>query len=116
MILKKICQFLKTDSGSVKEINFKIFDSREGKQEADPNHSISRASPRFDEMTIYRVWATEDDLSYPHEITHLIAHTWTKPYIMTEELDTAFRTKITKTFEMVSTSFMQEGLAIAIND
>lgn len=112
----KICQYLQTQPKSVGEIAFKIFDSREGKQGADPNHSISRASARFDEMTIYRAWTPDEDPSYPHETTHLVAHSWTKPYLLTEELDTAFNTKIKKTFEMVSTSFMQEGLSIAVDD
>ena len=112
----KICQYLKTNKVLLNEIRFETFDTREGKQEADPNHSISRASARFDEMAIYRFWLSTDDPHFPHEITHLVAHTWAKPYLLTEELDTAYGTKIKRTFKMVSTSFMQEGLAIAVDD
>jgi hypothetical protein len=45
-----------------------------------------------------------------------VAHTWTKPYLLKTVLDTWDSKKITKTIEMVSTSFMQEGLAIAVDD
>jgi len=114
--LESICDYLKTDNSKVADIRFEVFDTREGKQAADPHHSISRASARFNEMALYRVWTPDDDPHFPHEITHLVAHTWTKPYVLTEELDTAYRTKVKKTFEMVSTSFMQEGLAIAVDD
>lgn len=114
--LVKICRYLKTDTNLLKNILFEIFDTREGKQKADPNHSVSRASARFDEMAVYRFWLPTDDPHFPHETTHLVSHTWAKPYLLTEELDTAFGTKIKKTFEMVSTSFMQEGLAIAVDD
>ena len=112
--LSEICQYL--DTGLLAGIRYEVFDTREGKQQADPNHSISRASARFDENAIYRFWETKDDPHFPHEITHLVAHTWTEPYELTEELDTAYGTKINRTFKMVSTSFMQEGLAIAVDD
>lgn len=111
-----ICNYLKTDKSKVADIRFEVFDTREGKQSADPHHSISRASARFNEMALYRVWIPNDDPHFPHEITHLVAHTWAKPYVLTEDLDTAYNTKVKKTFKMVSTSFMQEGLAIAIDD
>lgn len=114
--LAEICRYLSTNSALLNDVRFEIFDTRDGKQEADPNHSISRASARFDEMAVYRFWLPTDDPHYPHEITHLVAHTWAKPYLLTEKLDTAYGTKIEKTFEMVSTSFMQEGLAIAVDD
>lgn len=114
--LVRICDYLKTDKSKVVDIRFEVFTTREGKQAADPHHSISRASARFNEMALYRVWTTDDDPHFPHEITHLVAHTWTKPYVLTEELDTVYDTKVRKTFEMVSTSFMQEGLAIAVDD
>jgi len=114
--LQKICRYLSTDINSASKITFKIFDSREGKQNADPHHSISRASARFKEMTIYRFWLPTDDPHYPHEITHLVAHIWSKPYKFTTELDTWDGKNITKSIKMVSTSFMQEGLAIAIDE
>jgi len=114
--LKIILAYLKTPLQDAKNIKFEVFDTREGKQNADPNHSISRASARFAEMTIYRYWEPKDDPHFPHEITHLVAHTWTKPYKWRVELDTWDDKKIVKTVEMVSTSFMQEGLAIAVDD
>ena len=114
--LKNILDYLKTQPKVVKDISFEVFDTREGKQNADPNHSISRASARFSEMTIYRYWEPKDDAHFPHETTHLVAHTWTKSYKWEVELDTWDDKKIVKKIEMVSTSFMQEGLAIAVDD
>jgi len=114
--LKKICHYLETDISLVQKICFEIFDTREGKQDADPNHSISRASARFKEMTVYRFWSPKEDPHFPHEITHLVAHTWGKPYILDAELDTWDNKKLKKEIEMISTSFMQEGLAIAVDD
>ncbi|OGZ39394.1 MAG: hypothetical protein A3E90_02715 [Candidatus Portnoybacteria bacterium RIFCSPHIGHO2_12_FULL_40_11] len=101
--LAKVCRYLKTDSDLLVNIRFEIFETREEKQKADPNHSISRASARFNEMAIYRVWTPDDNPHFPHEITHLVAHTWAKPYIFTVELDTADNKKIKKDIEMVST-------------
>ncbi len=114
--LVKICDYLKTDVSKLKQAKIEVFDSREGKQSADPHHSISRASARFGETTIYRYWVPGDDIHFPHETTHLVAHTWTKPYSWEVELDTWDNKKIKKTLELVSTSFMQEGLAIAVDD
>lgn len=114
--LDRICKYFQTESGKLRMITFEVFDTREGKQIHDPHHSISRASARYKEMTIYRYWLYEEDPHFPHEITHLIAHTWAKPYLWEVELDTWDDRKINKTIEMVSTSFMQEGLAIAVDD
>lgn len=114
--LKKICKYLETNSNILSKIRFEIFDTREGKQEMDPHHSISRASARFKEMTIYRFWQPQDDPHFPHETTHLVTHTWAKPYIFETELDTWDNQKLKKSIDMVSTSFMQEGLAIAVDD
>lgn len=114
--LNKITRFLKTPFKYTARIKFEVFDTMEGKQNADPNHSISQASARFKEMTVYRYWKPNDDPHFPHEITHLVAHTWTKPYKWRIELDTWDDKSILKTIEMVSTSFMQEGLAIAVDD
>jgi hypothetical protein len=114
--LIKICKYLNTSINLLQNIKFEVFDTREGKQEADPNHSISRASARYNEMAIYRYWLPADDSHFPHEITHLVAHLWAKPYILEIELDTWDGKKIRKKIEMVSTSFMQEGLAIAVDD
>jgi len=113
--LEKICKFLGADKDQLK-IKFQVFDTREGKQSADPNHSISRASARFDEMAIYRFWQKQDDPHFPHEITHLVAHKWGEPYSLDTELDTWDNQKIKRKIEMLSTSFMQEGLAIAVDD
>lgn len=114
--LERICDYLKTNISLLDRIKFEIFDTREGKQNADPNHSISRASARFEEMAIYRFWSPDDDPHFPHETTHLVAHTWSEPYSFETELDTWNNKKIKKTIKMVSTSFMQEGLAIAVDD
>lgn len=114
--LKKICRYLKTEISLLENIKFEIFDSREGKQNADPNHSISRASARFNEMTVYRFWLPTEDPHFPHETTHLVAHKWSRPYIFKTELDTWDSKKISRKLKMVSTSFMQEGLAIAVDD
>lgn len=114
--MKKICNYLQTDLNKLQQITFEIFDTREGKQDADPHHSVSRASARFGQMTIYRFWQNSDDPHFPHETTHLVAHTWSEPYLLKTKLDTWDNKKIKKTIEMVSTSFMQEGLAIAVDD
>lgn len=114
--VQKISRYLRTDPNSVTGIIYHVYDTREGKQQADPNHSISRASARYDDYAIYRYWKPEDDPSFPHELTHLVAHRWAEPYQFTTELDTADGTRITKTLPMVSTSFMQEGLAIAVDE
>jgi hypothetical protein len=114
--LIKICHFLKTNNPKLELIKFEVFSTREGKQNADPHHSISRASARFAEMKLYRFWLPTEDSHFPHEITHLVAHTWAKPYLLEMELDTWDDKVIKKKLEMVSTSFMQEGLAIAVDD
>lgn len=114
--LVEIAKYLRTSKKSLTNISFEIFDSREGKQKIDPHHSISRASARFKQMTIFRYWEPKDDPSFPHEITHLVAHTWAKPYKWQVDLDTWDDKKISTVIEMVSTSFMQEGLAIAVDE
>lgn len=114
--LEKIISYLKTPISDVKTIKFQVFDTREGKQKSDPHHSISRASARFAEMTIYRYWEQNENPHFPHEITHLVAHTWGKPYVFTTTLDTAQGEEIKKDIKMLSTSFIQEGLAIAVDE
>lgn len=101
--LKKLCFFLNTDVLLVSGINYHVFDTAEGKQSADPQHSISRASARFKEYAIYRFWKPPEDLHFPHEMTHLVAHRWAEPYELTTDLDTADGGKIVKTIDMVST-------------
>lgn len=114
--LVRISDYLKTDIRKLELAKIEVFDSREGKQNADPHHSISRASARSSQMTIYRFWPPNDDPHFPHETTHLVAYTWTVPYSWKVELDTWDNKKLTKNVELVSTSFMQEGLAIAVDD
>lgn len=114
--LQKIAAYLQTDIASLAGMRYEVYDSREGKQQADPNHSISRASARFKEFAIYRFWQPDENPSFPHEMTHLVAHRWAEPYQFTTELDTADGQIIIRTLDMVSTSFMQEGLAIAGDD
>lgn len=113
---KRICEFLKTDPDQVGKIRFFVFDSLKAKREADPHHSISRASARFNSMTIYRFWLPDEDPHFPHEITHLVSYKWGRPYYWQIELDAFDGSKVVKRLKMVSTSFMQEGLAIAVDD
>lgn len=111
----KLLEILKIEPDKEPKITFRVFDTIEKKREADPHHSQSRASARFHEMSIYRYWSANSDPHFPHEITHLIAHIWTQPYVWTVELPDG--DKLTrKEVEMVSTSFFQEGLAIAIDE
>lgn len=114
--LRKICFYLQTIPSDIAGIQYEVFDTREKKQQADPNHSVSRASARFSEYAVYRMWIPTDDPSFPHELVHLVAHRWAKPYLFETELDTADGRVIKKVIEMVSTSFMQEGLAIAVDE
>ena len=114
--MKKICAYLQTDIGKLPSITFQVFETRQAKQEADPYHSISRASARFKQMTVFRFWRPDEDAHYPHEITHLVAHCWTTPYYFKTQLDTWDGKTINKKVAMVSTSFMQEGLAIAVDE
>ena len=79
--LSKICTYLQTDENLVEKTTYRVFGTRETKQDADPNHSISRASARFEEMAIYRFWlGASEDSHFPHELTHLVAHKWANPY------------------------------------
>lgn len=117
----KIRQYLQTEPDLLEGVRYEVYDTREAKQQADPNHSISTASARFKEFTVYRFWQPNapipyNDPEFPHELTHLVAHRWGTPYKMTIDLDTADGKKLTQDLELVSTSFMQEGLAIAVDD
>lgn len=114
--LLKIATYLETDTPKLNKIIFKVFDTKEAKQKHDPLHSISRASARYHEFAIYRHWEPDDNPHFPHETTHLVAHTWSKPYFWIVELDTADGGTIKVNVEMQSTSFMQEGLAIAVDE
>ncbi|MFH1253011.1 MAG: hypothetical protein V1664_01620 [Candidatus Uhrbacteria bacterium] len=111
----RLLEILKIEPGKEPKITFRVFDTREKKREADPQHSLSRASARFNEMAVYRCWLADSDPHFPHEITHLITHTWAQPYVWTVELPDGDKT-IRRETEMVSTSFFQEGLAIAIDE
>ena len=112
----KLKTFLQTENNKLDQIKFYIFDTREAKQTADPAHSISRASARFAEFSIYRFWQIDQDPHYPHEITHLVAHTWGNSYQFATKLDQADGSKLTAKIEMLSTSFWQEGLAIVVDE
>ncbi|MFV1916977.1 MAG: hypothetical protein ACC618_00600 [Patescibacteria group bacterium] len=114
--IAKIIKYLNTGSTRLNKIQYKIYDSAKKKQTADPNHSISKASARYHEFAIYRFWTRKEDPHFPHEITHLVTHTWARPYIWQVELDTADGKRVTKKIEMLSTSFIQEGLSIAVDD
>lgn len=114
--LIKICSYLKINPKSLGLIKYFIFDSHQGKIDADPNHSVSRAVARYKENAIYRFWDKIEDPSFPHELTHLVAHHLDTPYRLHTEVDQANGEKLTIDIEMVSTSFMQEGLVIAVDD
>lgn len=114
--LDKICRYLQVAPKSLGQIKYYVFDTHEGKIDADPNHSISRAVARYNENAVYRFWDKEEDPSFPHELTHLVAHHFTTPYKLHTEVDKANGEKLTIDVEMVSTCFMQEGLAIAVDD
>jgi hypothetical protein len=114
--LDKICRYLEVDPKILGQIKYFVFDTHQGKIDADPNHSISRAVARYNENAVYRFWDKEEDLSFPHELTHLVAHHFAAPYKLHTEVDQANGEKLTINIEMVSTCFMQEGLAIAVDD
>lgn len=98
------------------KIAFEVFDDSQEKQEADPLHSRGRAAARYREMTVYRVWNPKEDPHFPHEITHLVAHTLAEPYEWEVELPGKDGEETTYKIDMLSTSFMQEGLAIALDE
>ncbi len=114
--MQRLTKYLRTDPMHVAGITYHVYDTREAKHHADPQHSISRASARFDEYAIYRCWIPGEDPSFPHELTHLIAHRWGVPYQFTTTVDMANGASMTKTIGMLSTSFMQEGLALAVDE
>lgn len=84
-----------------------VFDSQEKKKSADPFHAGSRASARFNEMELYRYWRADEDPHFPHELTHLIAHVWGESYSWVAGQHATL---------MMSTSFFQEGLALAVDE
>lgn len=114
--LIKICNYLQVNPKSLGQVKYFIFDSHQGKIDADPNHSVSRAVARYNENAVYRFWDKIEDPSFPHELTHLVAHHLDIPYLLKTEVDQANGEKLTIDVEMVSTSFMQEGLSVAIDD
>lgn len=114
--LEKICHYLQVDQQNLDQIKYFIFDTHQSKIDADPNHSISKAVARYNENAVFRFWDKVEDPSFPHELTHLVAHHFTTPYQLLTEVDQADGKKLTIDIEMVSTSFMQEGLAIAVDD
>jgi hypothetical protein len=114
--LQKILTYLNVETPKVK-YKYKIFPTLIEKQRADPNHSVSHACARVDERAIYRVLGPEmEQLSFPHELVHLVAHDIAPQYKWEVELDTYNGKKYKKTIEFDSTSFLQEGLAILIDE
>lgn len=113
--LLTLCRVLKVNPEKI-NIVFKIFDRQDEKIKEDPYHSVSQTSARFEEMALYRVWRPSQNPSSPHEITHLVAHQWGKSYFWEREINTAKGKKIKIKTAMLSTRFMQEGLAMAIHD
>lgn len=113
-----IVRFLqpKSDHNRNLSIKFEIFFDRADKLKADPLQSHGRAAARFKEMTVYRVWRPEEDERFPHEITHLVAHSLSKPYSFKVKLPDEDGVNRERELELVSTSFLQEGLAIATDD
>lgn len=114
--LDKICRYLQVDPKNSGQIEYFVFDTHQEKIDADPNHSISKAVARYNENAVFRFWDKIENPSFPHELTHLVAHHFTTPYKLHTEVDQADGKKLTIDIEMVSTSFMQEGLAIAVDD
>lgn len=114
--LDKICHYLQVAPKSLGQIKYFVFDTHQGKIEADPNHSISKAVARYNENAVFRFWDKIEDPSFPHELTHLVAHHFSTPYKLHTEVDKANGEKLTIDIEMASTCFMQEGLAIAVDD
>jgi hypothetical protein len=112
----RICRFLKC-SDKVPQIAFKLFPTIQDKQAADPLSSPGRASARYDEATVYRVWGKDLlQVSFPHESTHLVAHSLFTPYKLKSVVDTASGGTEEIETNMVGTVFFQEGLAIALNE
>lgn len=111
----KLLDVMHIESGKEPSMTFQVFDTREKKQAADPLHSLSRASARFRERAVYRYWQGDADPHFPHEMTHLFAHSWAEPYVWVVELPEGANV-VEREIEMVSTSFFQEGLAIAIDE
>lgn len=116
--LGEVCKYLAVSVDALPKISYKVYENVDKKRAADPNHSGSRASARCDEMTIYRVWSPSDgeNPSFPHEIVHLVAHLWSVPYRWNATLTAPDGSEYQKEIGMISTSFMQEGLAIAVDD
>lgn len=97
-------------------IKYFAFSTRENKYRNDPFHSISRASARWHVNSVYRYWEPSDDPHFPHELVHIFAHQLDKPYTWETEFDTFDGEVFEVDLPMVSTSFLQEGLAVALDD
>lgn len=114
--LQIICGYTKCDFPQQK-IGMYVYPTVRAKQEADPNHSLSKASFRSNEFRIYRVWGAEmEQISFPHEVTHAVTHTWTTPYNFKTTVDTHDGQKLEIHLPIVSTAFFQEGLAVAVDE
>jgi len=101
--LDKICHYLQVNLNNSPQIKYYVFNTRQGKIDADPNHSVSKAVARYNENAIYRFWDKIEDPSFPHELTHLIAHHFSTPYRLHTEVDQANGEKLIIDIDMVST-------------
>jgi hypothetical protein len=96
---------------------YKVYPTIGEKRKADPYHSGSYACARFGEKTIYRVLGDGmPNLSFPHEIVHLVMHQISPTYYWEVELDTFDGKKKKKVIAMDSTSYLQEGIALLIDE
>jgi hypothetical protein len=100
----------------LKAINYIVCSSREEKQRLDPHHAGSRACARVQENAVYRYWVPTDDPHFPHELVHLYAHNLGVPYNFSVDLTNFDGSETRRDVPMVSTSLMQEGLAVALDD
>jgi len=112
--LKKILTFLGVTNFAAR-LSYKIYPTLEEKRKADPFHSGSYACARRE--TIYRVLGESmPGPSFPHEIVHLVMHAISPVYKWEVDLDTFDGKKQKETVTMDSISYLQEGLALLIDE
>lgn len=97
--------------------HYQVYPTLEAKRMADPHHSPSRASTRANERTIYRVLGPEmPELSFPHELVHLVMHDNSPTYLWEVKLDNPDGSSHYEAIQMDSISFLQEGLAVTVDE
>jgi len=112
--LGKIIEFLGEKLPDTRFV-YKIYPTIEEKRAGDPFHSSSYACARL--KTIYRVLGEAmPNPSFPHEIVHLVMHAISPIYDWKIELDTFDGKKQKETVSMDSISYLQEGLALLIDE